>query len=184
MIIKPKVGMFKGMFHGMGFGRSASPSGGGPDLYYYTTGSDSCNTGFQNPEAGWAWGAPITVGAAGNITKVGIKVETKGAADVKMMLLYYSDPNWLIHECVILVNANINATSWNDVTLATPYAAGTNQVVRIMCGQTVSYSISYYTNGDLTGGFVDTTHAYATFCDSVPNTFNDWKMMGLRIYVD
>lgn len=101
MIIKPKVGMFKGMFHGMGFGRSASPSGGAD--------------GFIGIEAAGSWGVyggywfwmTFTTTTAGVVNYIHTKIDD-------VATIYYTNVG-IYHETGDLLAYGTKVLGTNDI---------------------------------------------------------------------
>lgn len=137
------------------------PAAGG-GTYYYSAGSDSYPNSDGDADTGDSYGAAITAGATGNITTIGVKVATKGTSNFKIMII---TPGGAVHECQTISNASVTNGAWTDVTLSTPLAVTSSQVVRIwVTVDATGQTLFNYAAGS--SGLLFRSDVYADFCSN------------------
>lgn len=149
---------------------------GGPDAWYYS-GAGTDPQGDDAFSDGQFAVDDITIGQGGNITQIGVKLKSGGTGPIKLCL---ATGSWTMvsGSCKTIATATQNA--WNDVTIDTPTAVNTNDVVRVYIFMGGSVYLGY-TN--TTGGWYGSA-TYATACtDALPSGDADYDI-GVRVYVD
>jgi len=165
----------QGMGPGPGF-KTYATSG----TYYYSTGSDSYPNTDITLSTGEAMNSITTAGATGSLTKIGVKVTTKGTANLKVIVFNQSSA---IHECFTVTNAAM-IVGWNELTLATPLAVTSGNTIGIAVASSAANQ-TYFTYAAGSSGLLGTASAsYSTFCTD-SETYSDLGAgpLGVRIYV-
>ena len=166
----------QGMGPGPGF-KKYTASG----AWYYSAGSDTYPNSDAALDTGDDFGSSITVGASGNITKIAMKVVTKGTSNFKILL---ETPGGTVQECQTIANASITNAAWNEVTLASPLAVTSSQVVKVwVTVDATGQSAFYY--GSAGSGLFARGDTYANFCSTTTAGADvGVGRLGVRVYVN
>ncbi len=157
-------------------GGAPAPAAGGPDAWYYSTGSD--NYAAHAGETGdYGVGAEVAVTTGGSCTKLAIKVQESDEDDVKLAI-YDTSGNRLSSGCTITGSL---IDGWNECTLGTPYNV-TSSTTYVVVFHRAAY-VEVYNAASGTNYYAAST--YANFPDSTLSFGTEaGKSCAVRMYVD
>ncbi|HEU0123988.1 MAG TPA: hypothetical protein VFQ91_25880, partial [Bryobacteraceae bacterium] len=167
---------------------SGGGGGGGPDAFYWSGTSKGDASYTQPPTSTFysmhtdAYGVPITIGAAGTVTKLAIKARSSSGTITAKLALYDNSGNRVTDSGEAAINIT-TTPGWFELTLATPKAVSAATYQLWWSGSSTNLQIYYDAdfNGLSKGGV-----AYASFPPATittPGTETNTGFGG-RVYVD
>lgn len=157
-----------------------TPAAGG--AWYYTTPVASIDSADSNLNANTMLWYDISIGSAGNITKIGAYITTVNAPGYTIRLGLWNSGGT---ELIDVLTATISSTGWADVTISPVANTATTYKIGYIGQGNDDVDIGFNTAGGTNAGNYNSSQSGGNFPASLPTADGQFNGKAvLRVYVE